>query len=880
MKEDIKKEDWHSLEKQEIFDRFNTNEEGLANKKIPFLLEKYGKNEIKESYKIKPLVILLSQFKSLFILILISAAIFSFVIKHYLDFWVILAIVIINAIIGFVQEYKAERIISEMRNLLVPKVKVIRDNKVVEISSKELVPGDIILVSEGDKISADCRILISEDLEVNEAVLTGESFPQKKEDKKIRFDVIVNDRINMIYAGTGVSKGHGKAVVVATGMNTEFGKIANSVQTIKNTLTPLEKKINGLSKRIAIIAFILTILTIFIGIIKGRELTEMILTGVSLAISIIPEGLPAVISITLALAIKRMQKYHALIRKLPAAETLGRTTIICTDKTGTLTEENISVSDLYCNNQKFTLQEGVFYLNNKKISPTKYKTLTTLLKLGIFCNNSRIESEKGKLKLIGDSTENAIALSAYDAGLIKEKELKQQKRIKEYSFSSERKMMSIVREDKGRYINYVKGSPEVVLNHCKYELLNDRHILLNSSRKKEILEEYKLMGNKALRVLGFAFKEVPKKFNQEQVEDSLIFVGFQGMLDKPRKEIKQAIKECTKAGIKIKMITGDSEITAKAIAKMIGLNFESIEGKELERLSDIEFKKAVIEKDIFARITPQLKLRIVKELKNKGEIVAVTGDGINDVLALKEAHIGVAMGIRGTDATREISDIVLLDDNFNTIVYAVKEGRKIYDNLKKSIKAQLSANIDELFVILTAIIFSLPLPFLPLSILWMNLITDSLPAISLGVEKGDKDLMKRKPVESEDKMLKQIFPFAIIAGILSFIIAIVLFLSVYQIDLEKARTFALTASVFSELFVILSCRSEEKNIWKIDFFSNKLFIFAFVLTIILQLIAIYTPLSSILGVKEISFLEIIFLFIVSSIPFIFFEILKFFKIKI
>ncbi|MCK9596052.1 cation-transporting P-type ATPase [Candidatus Pacearchaeota archaeon] len=871
---------WHSLDKKEVLARLKTSEEGLNDKEASLRLKEYGKNEIKDVLKIKPLFIFLEQFKSVFVVILLAAAIFSLVIQHYIDFLVIILIVILNSAIGFFQQYKAEKIISEMKELLVPKVKVIRDGKISEISSLNLVPGDILIVSEGDKITADCRLLSVNELQMNEAVLTGESFPQDKLSEKIPFRSALADRENMIYTGTTVVRGNAKAVVVFTGMESEFGRIAGLVQEIKSRKTPLEEKLDIFSRKVGIIVLILAAITAGVGIYYGNEIFEMILAGISLAVSVIPEGLPAVISITLALAIRRMQKYNALIRKLPAAETLGRTTVICTDKTGTLTEEKMSVNKIYCNNNFFNIENDKFFLNKKNISPDKNKELMQLLRTGIMCNNARLEIKGKKIEIFGDPTEKALVLSSYDAGFIKKIELEKEIRVKEYSFSSSRKMMSIVRRKNGNFISYSKGAPDVILKHCSKELSNGKVVNLNEKRKNELLRIYEDMASEALRVLGFAFKEVPEKFSQEIAENDLIFLGFQGMLDIPRKEVKNAIRECREAGIKIKMITGDSVITAKAISNMIELDGEPVEGHELEKLSEREFDRVVREKIVFARITPELKLRIIQSLKKQKEIVAVTGDGVNDILALKEAHIGIAMGIRGTDVTREVADIILLDDNFNTIVTAVREGRRVYDNMKKSIKSHLSANVDELFVVLAAVMFSFPLPFLPLAILWMNLITDSLPSLALCVEKEEKDIMKRKPIDHDGNILGGIMKFIAIAGIFSFIVTMGVFILFYKTDLVKARTLALTMAVFCEMFVVLSCRSDKENIWKIGLFSNKFLIFAIITAVALQLIAIYSPLSLIFGLKAVSIGEILLVAGVSSIGFVIFEVMKFFKIKI
>jgi Ca2+-transporting ATPase len=817
---------WHSLDKKEALEKLKTGEDGLSEKEISGRLVQYGKNELKQIHKINPFLIFLEQFKSIFIFILFAAAIFSFFIRHYVDFGVIMVIIILNSAIGFFQQYKAEKIISKMKELIVPKVKVIREGKISEVFSSEIVPGDILVISEGDRITADCRLLHSNDLQTNEAALTGESFPQDKSTEKISIDALLADRENMLYAGTIVVRGNAKALVVSTGMKTEFGKIAEKVQEIKQEKTPLEKKLDIFSKKIAFVVLVIAFLLVIVGIYNGEEIFQMILAGVALAVSVIPEGLPAVISITLALAIGRMQKYNALIRKLPAAETLGRTTVICTDKTGTLTKEEMVVTGIYCNDDFLKIEKDSFYLDKKKISPKTNLSLMQLLRAGIMCNNAQLEIQGKKLEILGDPTEKALVVSAYQSGFVKKIELEKEMRVKEYSFSSGRKMMSIIRKDKDKFTSYAKGAPDIIIHRCSKELLNGRVVNLTEKRKKEIFGAYEKMASDALRVLGFAYKEIPAKFNQEIAESNLIFLGFQGMLDTPRDEVKGAILECKNAGIKIKMITGDSVLTANAIAKMINLNGESIEGKEIEKLSNEEFEKAVEQKTIFARITPEIKLRIIKVLKEHGEIVAVTGDGVNDILALKEAHIGIAMGIRGTDVARDVSDIILLDDNFDTIVHAIREGRRVYDNMRKSIKAHISANADELFIVLAAIIFSMPLPFLPLAILWMNLITDSLPSLALGVEKEEEGIMKRKPINHNGNILSGIFKFIIFAGIVTFIVTMGIFLLFYQADLEKARTLALTTAVFCEMFVVLSCRSENKNIWEIGLFSNKFLLFS------------------------------------------------------
>ncbi len=870
---------WHGLDKREVLAELSSSENGLSAREASLRLEKFGKNELKQIKTISPFFIFLEQFKSVFILILIAAGIFSLLIHHYIDFAAIIAIVMINSTIGFFQQYKAEKTIAEMKGMLIPMVKVMRNGIVNEIPSLELVPGDIILISEGDKITADARILHEDELQINEAVLTGESFPQDKSSEAINIDTPLADRENMLYAGTSVMRGNAKAIVVSTAMSTEFGRIASLVQTIKSKRTPLEHKLDSFSKKVALIVLILAAFTIAIGIYRGEETFEMLLAGISLAVSVIPEGLPAVIAITLALAIRRMKYQNALIRKLPAAETLGRVTVICTDKTGTLTEENMSVTHLFCNNQHFNIQNSSFYQKGKEINPKSSKELIELLRTGVMCNNARVEIEGNSIKAIGDPTEKALALSALKSGIIKKDETEIEIRIKEYSFSSSRKMMSIIRERNGKVMSYVKGAPDVILRHCTRELRNGKIVALAEKRRLELFAVYESMASQALRVLGFAYKPLPNKLSQESAESALIFVGFQGMLDAPRKEVKSAIVDCRAAGIKVKMITGDSVLTAVEIGKMIDLDGDAIEGKDMERMSRGEFNDCVSQKTIFARITPELKLKIIQTLKEQKEIVAVTGDGVNDVLALKEAHIGVSMGIRGSDVAREVSDIILLDDNFSTIVQAIREGRRVYDNMKKSIKFHLGANAGELLLVMLALVIYLPLPMLPLAILWMNLITDSLPSLTLTVEKEEKDIMRRKPINHGDSILGGIWKFTIVAGIILFIVAIVVFLLYYKQDLEKARTMALTTAVFYEMFIIFTCRSE-KPIKEIGFFSNKFLLIAVAAAVVLQLIAVYTPLSLIFGLKALSLLELGFVVLMSSAGLIFFETAKLFNIKI
>jgi len=869
--------DWYTLTEKEALAALNSGECGLDRNEVIRNSTKYGKNEIKQVHQISAFGIFLSQFKSLFILILIAAAIFSFIIGHYIDFVVIFVTVGLNSVIGFLQQYKAEKTIAALKNMLVPIAKVMRAGKLEEIPSINLVPGDVIILSEGDKVVADCRILYASQLQANEAILTGESFPQDKSTKKLSLDTELANRENMLYTGTTIVQGNAKALVVAIGMQTEFGKIAGLVQKVKPKKTELEEKLDVFSKKLAILTLIIAIVIIIAGVIGGESIATMLLTGIALAVSIIPEGMPAVIAITLAIAIQRMQKHHALIRKLPAAETLGRVTMICTDKTGTLTMEEMAVIDIYCDKKRYKVHGDTFLIDNRRIDPESAFSIKKLLKIGIMCNNARLEYGD-KIKAFGDPTEKAIALSAHNAGVFKKDETEKEARVIEYSFSSKRKMMSIVRKSNGALISYAKGAPDVILEHCSKEFIEGRVIPLNDRRRKELILVYEQMASEALRVLGFAFKDLNEGYEQEKAEGDMVFAGFQGMIDPPRSEVKLAIRECRSAGIKIKMITGDSELTAKAVAKMIDLETNSVTEKELVRLSTEDFIKTVKEKVIFARITPEFKFKIIQVLKAQNEIVAVTGDGINDILALKEAHIGISMGIRGTDVTRDVSEIILLDDNFKSIVQAIKEGRKVYDNIKKAMKFNLAANFYGTLAVLFALTLALPLPLLPLSILWMNLITDSLPSMAFGFEKDDEHVMHKKPINPKEGILTGITKFIVLAGIILFIGAMIMFFAFYQTDLSKARTMVLTTAVFSELLLAFSCRSE-KPIWKIGLLSNKFMFYSVMAAMILQLIAIYTPIAGILGLTVISLGELGLAFLVSLAAPIFFETMKFIESK-
>lgn len=818
--------DYHSLSIKEVLEKTDSKVEGLSQKEVDERLVVFGKNKLKKKVGFDALKVFLGQFKSFLILILIFAAVLSFFMESVIDAVVIFAIIILNAGLGFFQEYKASKAIDELRKIMVSKAKVLRGGKIIEINSENLVPGDILILREGDKIMADARVFVSEGLKISEASLTGESTPVDKVCRKLGDKVPLAERINMVYQGTEIVAGSGRAIVVETGIRTELGEISELVQEIRKEKNPFKDKLDRFARKIGVLILILCGLIVLLLLFKGFEFVESFLVTVSLAVAAIPEGLPAIISLGLALATSRMIKRNVLIRKLPASETLGRTTVIASDKTGTLTEEEMKVLAIY---------------TNGKINPAKGKDL--LFKIGVLCNNAVFEKNGNKEYFLGDPTEIALIKAAKDNFLDKKELEKEERKVREFAFSSEKKMMSVVRKSRGGLISYVKGAPEKIIERCDYELVDEKKIKLEEKDKKRLIKFYEELAKQGLRVLGFAYRNlgVFGEVSQRDAEEKLIFVGFQGMIDPPRPEVKNAIQLCKEAGIKVLMITGDSKLTADAIAKEIGLEGRSVGVEELEKMSDKQLYNEIKNIGIFARISPKDKLRIISILKQKNEIVAMTGDGVNDALALKRADIGVSMGIRGTDVARDASDIVLVDDNFASIVEGVREGRTVYDNIRKFVKFLLSANFSEVLLVLTVIlIWKNPefLPLLPLQILWINLITDSLPALALSVEPTERDVMKRKP--SKQNILSGMKGFILFAGLLTFLVDFMFFYW-NMADIDKARTMVVTASVVFEMFLVFNCKSTE-SVFKSR--ANKHLFYAVGISILLQVLVVYTPLNS------------------------------------
>lgn len=823
-------------------------------------LIEFGLNELVEKKKISPTRIFASQFKNFLILILLAAVVVSAIISEFVDAIVIFAIVIACAILGFVQEYRAEKTMETLKRMAAAKARVIREGEEIEIPARELVPGDILVLKAGDRVSADSRLIEAINLKVDEAPLTGESVSVEKQTESIKEEVPVADRKNMVFMGTDATYGRGKAVVVATGMNTEFGKIAEMVQAAEEPPTPLESRLEKMGKFLVWVLIIVCAIVTVVGIARGQPIMKMFILGVALAVAAVPEALPAVVTVALAIGMQRMAKHNAIVRKLPAVETLGCTTVICSDKTGTLTRNEMTVRRLFVNDETIAVTgegyepKGEFWIESSAekhaiSDPQKDDNIALLLRISALCNDAHLKSIDGKWTIEGDPTEGALTVVAAKAGMQQEKLNEQYSRIGEVPFTSERKLMSTIHTTpEGRKVAYVKGAPEVILEKCAFVFKNGEKRKLSQTEKEAISEINQKMASEALRMLGMAYKELPDtkgSFPQEDVESNLVFVGLMGMIDAPREEAIEAVKKCKRAGIKVIMITGDNKNTAMAVGKELGLDGgRALTGAEIYKISDEELEKIVEDISIYARVSPEHKMRIVKALKRRGHIVAMTGDGVNDAPALKNADIGVAMGITGTDVAKEASDIVLVDDNFATIVAAVEEGRGIYDNIKKYLAYLLSCNIAEILVIFTAVgIIGLPLPLVAVQLLWVNLVTDGLPALALGVDPADPDIMDRPPRDPNEGVFTRSVK-ALIVGVSAIILlgTLPLFYWAYggePLNLIKAQTMAFTALIMFEMFNAFNCKSEKHSLFKVGPFSNRFLVGAVITSIFMQLIVVH-----------------------------------------
>lgn len=812
---------------QNLAKEFQTDlKRGLTSSQVTERLQKYGPNKLKEIRGKSPLVLFLEQFKDFLVLILISASLISFLVGENIDALLIIGIVILNAIIGFIQEFRAERAIEHLKKLITSSVKVIRDGKLLEIPSTDLVPGDLIELEEGQKIAADIRIIEASYLQTNEASLTGESTPVDKTTDTLKGELAIADQKNMTFSGTIITSGHGVGLVVACGMQTQIGKVAHLVSTQEEPQTPMQQKLDRLGgiigRIILVVALIVAAEEMFLG---NQKILDALISGVALAVAAIPEGLPAVVTISLALGTRRLLSKKALIRSLPAAETLGSTDVICVDKTGTLTEGVMHVREVFGDDKQ------------------------KIMEIAVLANNARFSNGK----VIGDPTEGALIEYAKENGIDQDQLNKKYPRVKEVPFSSKRKMMTTINRAGKEYFVASKGAVEVILSKCSN---------LNEKEKQEILKKNDQMAKRALRVLAIATKHFDKKQNTlgvksqntpdvESIENDLTFLGLVGMMDPPRKEVKEAIQTCKNAGIKVVMITGDHLLTAQAIAKEINIEGEAITGIELDKLSHQKFLNRVEKIGIYARVNPEHKIKIIKALKAKGHQVAMTGDGVNDAPALKAADIGVAMGLTGTDVAKEASDMVLLDDHFATIVEAVKEGRGIYENIRKFVNYLLSSNMMEVSVIFIAILLGWPLPLLPIHLLWINLVTDGLPAIALGVDPKRADIMSSKPQLFREEIANKKFIRTLILISLLMTVAILGIFGFAKDNLIYAQTLTFTAIVLYEMVRIVAIRSE----YHLPLFSNKFLILSIFISLGLQIILLYSPISKFFKIQPLNLFD-------------------------
>lgn len=907
---------WHTIEAEKAVRLLDSDRAtGLTNAQVTENLSRYGTNELIDRGGRKPLEILVDQFKNIMLLMLIAVAIISAILDvreavtagQFIfpkDAVAIFTVVLLNGVLGYIQESGAEKALAALKNLASSKVRAIRDGKTLEVDSKELVPGDVMLIEAGVKVAADGRILEEANLQVREAALTGEAHAAEKQaDLTLAEDSPVGDRINLVFSGTEVVQGRATVLVTGTGMNTELGKIATALQSVESEPTPLQKRMSQLGNTLVTGSLILVAIVIIGGTLVDRSLfLELVEVSLSMAVAVVPEGLPAVITVTLALGTQRMVKRNALIRKLPAVETLGSVTTICSDKTGTLTQNKMVVQavytdccDLYVTGEGYS-PEGEFQTQESRnlIEPQSQPELQKLMLACILCNDAVLQRENGEWAILGDPTEGALLALAGKAGFFKHEQEYNFPRVAEFPFSSERKRMSVMVQNQAITM-FTKGSPELTLERCTQIQVGDRIELLTDEQRNRILEQNNRLASRGLRVLGFASKplsELPPENSEDDSERELVWLGLVGMLDAPRPEVRDAVAKCRTAGIRPVMITGDHQLTAKAIAEALGIaksEETALTGRELEHLNDEELKNVVENISVYARVSPEHKLRIVQALRHRNHIVAMTGDGVNDAPALKQADIGVAMGITGTDVSKEASDMVLLDDNFATIVSAVEEGRVVYTNIRRFIRYILGSNIGEVITIAAAPLMGLGgVPLSPLQILWMNLVTDGVPALALAVEPGRPTVMQQSPKDPKESIFARgLGAYMIRIGIVLAAVTIALMGWAYYytqantaggtLDGDRWKTMVFTTLCLAQMGHALAIRSNSKLFVQIDPRSNPYLIASVVLTSLLQLLLIYIePLRKFFGTHYLTLEELMVCIGFSALVFVWIEVEKLF----
>lgn len=858
---------FHDVSLDTLYATVQGSEKGLSTEEAQRRLLRDGRNELKVVKGSSPLTILLSQFNDFLIWILFGAAIISGAIGEWIDAAVIAVILVLNALLGFFQEYRAEKAIEKLSLLTSPKAMVLRDGQATEIAAAEVVVGDVLLLSEGTKICADARLIEAYSLAAIESSLTGESTPVEKKIGIVSASAQIADRNNMVFTGTSLTRGRARAVVVSTGMHTELGKIAGLISETPRMETPLKISLARFGRTLGGIVLAICGLVLALGLLRGNEPMVMLLAAISLAVAAVPEGLPAVVTITLSLGVQRMASRNALIRHLPAVETLGSTTVICSDKTGTLTHDQMTVVSVYVDDTVLSVS-GEGYDAHGTFSG-KSKDLGLLLTIGTLCNNASLNMQDGRVKILGDPTEAALLISAKKGGLDREVLEKNQTRTNEYPFSSERKMMSTIHGSKRNSSIYTKGAVDNVLAHCNRIVVKGKVHRLDKTTIKRILKQNDLFASQALRVLAFAYGPGSSQ------EKDLIFVGLQAMIDPPRQEVVLAIKKCQDAGIKVVMITGDHALTAQAIASQMGIGNRVMTGQDLEKNNLSEIVEDI---DIYARVNPEHKLRIVEALQHKGHVVAMTGDGVNDAPALKKADIGVAMGITGTDVTKEASVMVLADDNFASLVAAVEEGRNIFDNICKFVEYLLSSNMAEVLVVVLSILVGLPLPLVAVMILWMNLLTDGLPAVALGLNPGEPDTMSLSPRKRGHSVLTSHawMRMGAVAGLISIgtlgAFGYALYGSSHAGQIDYARSIAFCTLVLFELWNVVNYRSIH-SIFRSGIRGNPYLWAAIGTSLALQLLVVYV-LSGFFDTVRLGVLDWAWILAVSSSVFLIVEIAK------
>lgn len=860
---------WHSSSIDEIAKNLKTNINiGLPDDEAQKRFERYGPNNLKEKKKESLFVKFIKQFNDFMIITLIIAAIISAVVSKlngeadYIDSIIIVAIVIFNAIMGLVQEQKAEKSLEALKKMTAPNAKVRRDGRVQEIDATLVVPGDIVVLEAGNYVPADCRLINSYNLKIEESALTGETIPSLKDSSKIlKENTAMGDLCNMVFATTIVVNGHGEAIVVETGMNTRVGKIAGMIIEDESPETPIQKKLAEVGKILAIACIIICVLIFVIGIFKKIPIIEMFMTSVGLAVAAIPEGLPAIVTIMLSIGVTKMAKKNSIIRKLPAVETLGSSSVICSDKTGTLTQNKMTVTEI---RNCF----GRANSNERKF----------ILELGTMCTDTTEERINGKLGFVGEATEVAISNAAMEEGVSKSFLYDEMKRINDIPFDSKRKMMTTIHKYGNGYRIITKGAPDVLLKRCS-NCYSGGQVVPIFSKKDDINEQNNQMAEKALRVIAVAYKDVEKLPEMQEMEKDLIFCGLIGMIDPPREGVKEAVRTCRRAGIKTVMITGDHLQTAKAIAKELGILKRgdlAIDGETLERMSQHELEQNIMDYSVFARVSPEHKVRIVKAFQSTGAVVAMTGDGVNDAPALKNADIGIAMGKGGTDVAKNAADMILLDDNFVTIVEAVKQGRNIYDNIKKAIHFLISTNIGEIVTIFFGLVLGIKSPLLAIQLLWINLVTDSLPAIALGLEKEEENIMSRLPRNPKKNLFADGLWWKIIieGSMLGMFTLLAFSIGNRLYSVEVGRTMAFLTLGILELVHSFNIKSEE-SIFKIGVLENKYLVGALVLGVILQVIVVVvSPLAQVFSLVPLTGIQWLYTILIAVAPIPIVEIQK------